>query len=234
MGKRIRILRQKLNTASSYSQVFEWNEGTDNLTIAEVLNELNAWDPLETVDGQPAEPIRFAQSCRQKKCGACAMLIQGVPRLACSVRLSDFPEEVIDLAPLRKFPVVVDLVVDRSVIQENLKALKVWPKVDMELFDGELEDTYDSARCLQCGCCLEVCPNFMAGDNFFGAAGTLAATRLILSLSAAQEKDLYKGYSRHIYNGCGKSLSCQAVCPAEISIEHLLSRSNAKVIWHRG
>lgn len=223
MAKKLRILRKKLKEKDPYTQVFEIED--DNLTVTEALEELNS--------REPADPIRFEQSCLQKKCGACAMLIQGRPRLACSTKLSEFKEEMIDLAPLRKFPTVVDLIVDRSAMRDNLKDMKVWADEDMEIFEDSLEDTYDSARCLMCGCCLEVCPNFMVGDDFYGAAGMLASSRILWSVPDSQRKEASKEYKKHIYNGCGKSLSCQNICPAEISIERLLSRANGKAIWNR-
>lgn len=223
MGKTLTVLRKKLNEDSPYTQTFAVEN--EDQSVAEALEEIN--------EEHPEDPIRFERSCMQKKCGACAMLIQGVPRLACSTRLSDFKEEEISLAPLRKFPTVVDLIVDRSAIQDNLKEMEIWLDEDVELSDQELEDSYDAARCLQCGCCLEVCPNFMVGDPFFGAAGTMASTRLILAVPQSERKEIERQYKRHVYNGCGKSLSCQNICPAEISIERLLSRANRMAVWHR-
>lgn len=233
MAKTLKIQRQRLHESQSYTQSFLLEEGAESLSVAEALESLNAQEQLRTTEGESAEPVRFEQSCMQKKCGACAMLIQGVPKLACSAKLSDYKEDVIELAPLRKFPTVVDLIVDRSAISENLKTMKVWLNETMEVDDRYLNETYDSARCLMCGCCLEVCPNFMLGDDFYGAAGTMAASRLILSLPVSQRKEFYKEYKTHIYNGCGKSLSCQNICPAEISIENLLTRSNGMAVWNR-
>ena len=65
-----------------------------------------------------------------RKCGACAMRINGLPRLACSVFLRDCKGSVVTLEPLSKFPLVKDLVVDRSVIFEALKRTKLWLEGD--------------------------------------------------------------------------------------------------------
>lgn len=233
MAKRLRIVRRKSRDTKPYVQFFVLNEDDRSRTVAEALDALNEREPLLTEDGKAADPIRFERSCMQKKCGACAMLIQGVPRLACSTRLSDIPGEVIELAPLRKFPCVADLITDRSIMQENAKTMKAWFTEETQVRNEDLEDTYEASRCLMCGCCLEVCPNFMSGDNFFGAAGMLAETRLLLSLPLSQRKALYKEYKKHIYSGCGKSLSCQDICPAEIPIENLMVRANALAIWKK-
>src|ERR1700676_1965924 len=78
----------------------------------------------ETRDGQQATPVSYDSNCLEEVCGSCAMLINGKARMACSA-LVDQLEQPIRLAPLSKFPVVRDLAVDRSVLFENLKAVKV-------------------------------------------------------------------------------------------------------------
>lgn len=216
------ITRQKSFNENPYVQrvVLE----TDDTTVAQALDIIN-------VDELSDNPISWDCSCKQKKCGACAMLINGRPRLACDTRLSEFPKEKISLAPLKKFPVVRDLSVDRSIMFENLKTLGSW------LEDAAKNDctgiSYDASRCLQCGCCLEVCPNFYAGGEFFGTASLAAASRLIVEAPDGEKKRLYKAYNEHFYKGCGKSLSCRNICPAGLDAEQLLVNSNAAAVWKR-
>ena len=160
------------------------------------------------------------------------MLINGKPRLACDVRL-DGEGSAIRLAPLAKFPVVADLVVDRSILRENLRTIGAW--LDDAAIVGERRGrmAFAASRCLQCGICLEVCPNFCAGDSFAGMAGFVPLARLLAELPREQKQRLAKAYRKHIYEGCGKSLSCRDICPAGIDIEHLLAGSNAVAVWRR-
>ena len=216
------ITRQKSAEEKPYLHSVTLN--TDDTTIAQALSVINSGELAD-------DPISFDCSCKQKKCGACAMLINGRPRLACDVRLSEFPKGKIALAPLRKFPVVRDLIVDRSVMFENLKRLGSWLDGGAENDDTGL--SYDASRCLQCGCCLEVCPNFFAGGEFFGAAALMSASRLIANAPDDQRKRLYSAYNEHLYNGCGKSLACRDICPAGIDAERLLVNSNAAALWKR-
>ena len=65
------------------------------------------------IDGIPVGEIAWECSCLQKKCGACAMRINGVPRLACDTKIGDLKSKTVTLEPLKKFPVVRDLIVDR-------------------------------------------------------------------------------------------------------------------------
>lgn len=198
---------------------------THDTTVAQALDIIN--------EGELAgDPISWDCSCKQKKCGACAMLINGRPRLACDTRLSEFPKGKIALAPLRKFPVVRDLTVDRSVMFDDLKTLGSWLEDSAEN-DGT-GISYDASRCLQCGCCLEVCPNFFAGGEFFGTAAVMSASRLIAQAPDSEKKRLYDAYNGHFYKGCGKSLACRDICPAGIDAERLLVNSNAAAVWKRG
>jgi succinate dehydrogenase / fumarate reductase iron-sulfur subunit len=161
------------------------------------------------------------------------MVIDGRPQLACNFFLKDHRgKKPIVVEPLRKFPVVRDLIVDRSIMRENLKKLQTWMASEA-VYSGEKqrEKMYDASRCMQCGCCLEVCPNFCAGDTFFGAAGAVPLARIINASEKASEKEIKKNYKEHFYKGCGKSLACLDVCPAKIEIDRTLSGTNALAIW---
>ncbi len=229
---RIEILRRKRNSESSYVQVFEYEPKESNETILSVLNNLNKKEELKDINGEKAERIAFKQSCQQKKCGACAMLINGKPGLACGNRVSQYHDRI-RLEPLKKFPVIEDLIVDRSIMQENLKKMKVYFEDEATISEKRNRLSYEASRCLQCGCCLEVCPNFSAKNSFTGMAGATSASRIINELGRKQVREIAKAYSRHVYEGCGKSLSCVDICPAKIKIEDLLVNSNAIAIWKR-
>jgi succinate dehydrogenase / fumarate reductase iron-sulfur subunit len=174
-------------------------------------------------------------SCLQKKCGACAMVINGRPRLACDAFLKRYPtSRPIVIEPLRKFPVVRDLVMDRSVMRENLKAVRAWMDGRAAAVgDAKLERMYDASRCLQCGCCLEVCPNFCPGDSFVGAAGAIPLSRLIHAAEKGAGKALKAAYDQQVYRECGKSLACMEICPAKIDISRTLSSTNALAVWKK-
>ncbi len=216
------ITRQKSPAEKPYVQSVELE--TTDTTLARALELINA--------GQLSDdPVQWDCSCRQKKCGACAMLINGRPRLACDTMLSEFPNGKVTLAPLRKFPVVRDLAVDRSVMFDALKNLGAW--LEDEAGEDGTGMAYDASRCLQCGCCLEVCPNFYAGGKFFGASALTPASRLIAQASKEDGKRLSNTYKAHFYNGCGKSLACRDICPAGIDTERLLVNSNAAAVWKR-
>ncbi len=220
----VEILRKRKNKDESYYQEFDYRYRDDNETVLTMLNNLNLDEKLK-------EKIAFKQSCLQGKCGACAMLINGRPGLACKTKIKGLDH--IKLEPLKKFPVVEDLIVDRSVMMENLKMLNVYLKDEAIVNEKRNELSYEASRCLQCGCCLEVCPNFMIDNGFTGMASGIALSKLINQLSKDKLKEISKTYSKYVYEGCGKSLACVDICPADIRIEDLLVNSNAIAVWKR-
>ena len=228
----VEILRHKKNEDKSYVQKFEYQYDDEKQTVATMLNNLNLIDDLKDIDGNPADKIAFKQSCLQKKCGACAMLINGKPGLACASRLADYGDHI-RLEPLKKFPLVEDLIVDRSIMSENLKMMEVYLKGEALVNEKRNELSYEASRCLQCGCCLEVCPNYMANNGFTGMAGAMPLSRIINELKKSDLKEVSELYDRYVYEGCGKSLACVDICPAGIKIEDLLVNSNAIAVWKR-
>lgn len=220
------IERKKRNEATARIEVVSYETTRENATVASALNELNQGVLIDN-------PVVFEQSCLQKKCGACAMRINGRPRLACDTFLKEFPKGKITLEPLKKFPLIEDLLTDRSILFENLREMKLWLEADAVQSEKNQDLTYDAARCLQCGCCVEVCPNFYVGGEFAGTAAFVPTARLLTLLPESQKKELSKTYRKRFFEGCGKSLACRDICPAGIDIDRLLVNSNAIALWKR-
>ena len=216
------ILRRESAEAEPYWRSFSYEPQDANETVATALTRLT-----ETLE----QPIRWECSCLQKKCGACAMVINGVPTLACDAFLRDYQK--IHLEPLKKFPVVADLVVDRSAMRESLKTLRLWLEGEARVSEKVNDIAYEASRCLQCGCCLEVCPNFMTDGTFAGMAGGAPMARLLTELPESQKQEASRLYREHVFEGCGKSLACRNVCPAGLDVDALLVNSNAAAVWKR-
>ena len=106
----------------------------------------------------------------QSVCGGCAMVINGVPALACATFADKVKGKELVLEPLGKFPVVSDLIVDRTIIYENLITAKAYLEGLTVINQSNSNHQYSVAKCLKCGLCLEVCPNYHIGEEFFGAA----------------------------------------------------------------
>lgn len=223
----VKIKRQISSKAEPYWQSFEYN-GNRNVTVATVLDELNSTENLLDIEGNPAKPIKWECSCNQKMCGGCAMVINKTPALACGVFLNSIDGNILILEPLSKFPTIEDLMVDRSIIEQNLRQANVYIGEFAGFCEKEHSHQYSVAKCLKCGLCLEVCPNYVKGQNFFGA---LFANNIYLAHSQSKDRknELKKEYSKHFASGCSKSLSCQRICPANIPTIASISKMNSLI-----
>lgn len=233
MKKLLNITRRRFADDDPYVQTFLYESDDENATVATALREINKRPQLCDVDGNPADPISWESSCLQKKCGACAMLVNGIPRVACDAQLASEPNETVTLEPLSKFPVVRDLMVDRDALFVRLNELRVWFESEVDLPVKRGSAAYEGSRCLQCGCCLEACPNFSADGPFGGMASMVPLSRLLAEAGVDQRKRIAKTYREAVFAGCGKSLACRNICPAEIPIDDLMARSNAAAVWGR-
>jgi succinate dehydrogenase / fumarate reductase iron-sulfur subunit len=165
----VRILRQDGPGQSSYWERHRVRYETD-MNVISVLQRVAT--QAKTADAKAVAPVAWDCNCLEEVCGACTMLINGRVRQACSALvdrlLEDRPNEI-ELAPMSKFPVVRDLVVDRGRLFRALIKTKSWIPVD-GYFDmgpgprqsqADQERSYPLSECMSCGCCLEACPQYL-------------------------------------------------------------------------
>jgi succinate dehydrogenase / fumarate reductase iron-sulfur subunit len=221
---RVKILRQLSPESEPYWQEFFYERKNDQ-TIAGMLEELNYLDDLKDINGNSAPRIKWECSCLQGMCGGCAMVINNVPALACETFLRDIKKDTVVLEPLRKFPTIADLMVDRSVIDDYLKKEDAFIEEYKGADPKEFDHMYAAGKCLKCGLCLEVCPNYSGGRSFYGAAFANDCY-LIASRSMTRDKLLKESYREHFAKGCSKSLSCAQICPMKIPTLASISKMN--------
>lgn len=165
----VRVLRQDGPGVSSYWQRFRVPYEKD-MNVISVLQRIAAM--AKTIDDQHVAPVAWDCNCLEEVCGACTMVINGRVRQACSAlvdRLMEENPQEIELRPAGKFPVVRDLVVDRSRMFQVLKRIKGWIPVDGyydhgagPLISPEVQQqAYPLSECMTCGCCLEACPQYL-------------------------------------------------------------------------
>ena len=121
----VKIKRQRNHESEAYWQSFNYN-GPRHVTVSAVLDALNYTDDLFDIEGNASPKIRWECSCMQAMCGGCAMVINGVPALACATFADEVKGKELVLEPLSKFPVIADLIVDRGIIYENLINAKAY------------------------------------------------------------------------------------------------------------
>jgi len=139
------------------------------MNVVSVLQKIAA--QAQTVEGKGVAPVAWECNCLEEICGACTMLVNGRVRQACTAlvdRLLEDKPEGIELAPMTKFPVLRDLVVDRARMFRTLQKIRAWLPVDGYYDMGrgplvsreEQEGGYPLSMCITCGCCVDACPQY--------------------------------------------------------------------------
>ena len=232
----VEILRQSTPDAPARTEKFAIPY-RPNMNITSVLGEI-ALNPI-TSDGVATTPITYDSNCLEEICGSCAMVINGKARMACTA-LIDKLEQPIRLQPLTKFPVVRDLAVDRSVLFENLKAVKAWVPVDgtydlgagPRIFPQAQEAAYPLSNCISCTICMEVCPQFNDATGFVGAA-TIAQVKLFNSHPSGKvlkEERLRALAGDGGVQECGFAQNCVNACPKQLPLTEAISDVTRDVI----
>ena len=221
---RLRVKRQDSPQGAPYWHEFEVPYKPQHNVIS-VLMEVRR-NPM-TRDGTPTTPVVWEASCLEEVCGSCTMLVNGRVRQACTA-LVDKLEQPIVLEPMTKFPVIRDLMVDRSRMFEALKRVRAWIPIDgtYNLGPGPRvapetqEFGYALSRCMTCGCCVEACPQYNDHSNFIGAAAIGQAVLFNLHPTGAMNKgerlDALMGDGG--IADCGNAQNCVQVCPKEIPL----------------
>ena len=150
----------------------------------------------------------------------------GAPVLACEAFLRDFEGQEIELKPLRRFPVIHDLIVDRSRIYEILKQNNVFIGKYSLSENGDHEQEYTAAKCLKCGLCIEVCPNYTDGRRFYGAAFANDCY-IVASRNPEKNGEIGQLYNEHFKGECSYDLGCMAVCPMGIKMTASMKMLNS-------
>jgi succinate dehydrogenase / fumarate reductase, iron-sulfur subunit len=163
------VLRQDAPAAASYWERHRVEYESD-MNVISALQKIAATS--RTAEGRPVAPVAWDCNCLEEVCGACTMVINGKVCQACTALVDRLLEEnpaEIELRPMSKFPVVRDLVVNRSRMFATLKKIRAWLPVDSYLDMGpgprQSQDNqamaYSLSKCMTCGCCLEACPQYM-------------------------------------------------------------------------
>ena len=209
-----------------------------NLNVISALMEIRK-NPV-TRDGRATTPPVWDMNCLEQVCGICTMVINGRVRQSCSA-LIDQLEQPITLEPMRKFPNVRDLIVDRAEMFDHLKRVKAWIEIDgsHDLGPGprmeqtDVMERYAYSRCMTCGCCLEACPQYGDG-NYIGpqAIAQVRYQNMHPSGKMTRDERLEAIMGDDGITNCGNSQNCVRVCPMSIPLTKAIYEENRETILH--
>jgi succinate dehydrogenase / fumarate reductase iron-sulfur subunit len=232
------IERQDGPNTKPYTEEFEVPY-TPGMNVIACLMEIQA-NPQDK-NGKPVAPVTWESNCLEEICGACMMVINGKPRQACTA-LVDQLQQPIRLKPARTFPVVRDLVVDRSRMFDALKKVKAWIPIDgtYDLGPGprmpekDRQWAYELSRCFTCGACVEACPNVNERTSFVGAFA-ISQARLFNEHPTGKmhrEERLEALMGEGGIHECGNAQNCVEVCPKGIPLTTSIAAMNRQVTYH--
>ena len=224
----LRVWRQRNSKDTGRFETYEATDVSPDLSFLELLDVVN-----EGLIKQGIEPIAFDHDCREGICGACSMMINGEahgpePAVAtCQLYLRHFRDGgTITIEPWRAkaFPVIKDLVVDRSAFDRIIQA-GGYVSVDtggapeansIPVPKQDVEEAMDAAACIGCGACVAACPN--ASAMLFVAAKIGHLNRLPQGEPEAATRVLrmVEQMDREGFGNCTNHFECMAACPKQI------------------
>lgn len=232
----VNIERRKSPVSTPYFDKFRV-EVPETANVIMILMEIRK-NPVN-MKGERVSPVSFECSCLEEVCGACTMNINGRARQACSALVKDIGREI-NLAPLRKFPVIRDLIVDRKKIFEALKKVKAWIPIDgthmlgpgPKISEKVQKVGYKLSRCMSCGICMESCPQVNERSNFIGPAVIAQAYLFNLHPTGAMIKEdrLETLLEDGGIGECGNAQNCVKVCPKGVPLTYALAKLNRETL----
>lgn len=233
MNLKLKIWRQRNKSTAGSFVTYEMKNVSEDMSFLEMMDLLN--DQL-VVSGDLA--VEFDSDCREGICGSCSLMINGQPHgpelgnATCQLHMRKFKDgDTILVEPFRAkaFPVIKDLVVDRSSLDRIIQAggyvsTKSGPHPDANAIPiGKpiADKAMDAAACIGCGACVAACPN--ASPSLFTSA---KISQLALLPQGHPERirrvlNMVDQMDKEGFGGCTNIGECEAACPKSISIEHI-------------
>jgi succinate dehydrogenase / fumarate reductase iron-sulfur subunit len=247
MNLTLRVWRQKNAQDKGRMETYEARDISPDMSFLEMLDVVNK-DLVE----KGIEPIHFDHDCREGICGACSLVINGIPHgkqrgtTTCELRMRHFKDgDTITVEPFRAkaFPVIKDLTVDRSSFDRIMQAggfvaVNTGGAPDanaIPINKDDAETAMDAAACIGCGACVAACKN--ASAMLFVAAKVTHLANLPQGKVEAKTRVLRMLEQMQIegFGNCTNYYECEAVCPKEISVKFIaqMNREYLKAVWSK-
>jgi succinate dehydrogenase / fumarate reductase iron-sulfur subunit len=229
----LKIWRQTGANSSGRFETYQLDNVNEHMSFLEMLDVLN-----EQLVSQKKDPVAFEHDCREGICGTCSLVINGRPHgpmkgtTTCQVHMRTFQDgDTIVIEPFRAkaFPVIKDLVVDRSAFDRIIQSGGFVSVNTGQAVDGNAipipkdnaDRAFNAAACIGCGACVAACPN--ASAMLFTSAKVSHLALLPQGRPEAKKRaqNMVATMDKEGFGFCSNVGACEAECPKEISIENI-------------
>lgn len=229
----LKIWRQQQYQQTGHFELYLVSGITADMSFLEMMDVLN-----EQLIAADKLPVAFEHDCREGICGACSLVINGIahgPECAsttCQLYMRHFdPGQLITIEPFRAaaFPLIKDLIVDRSAMDRIMQAggyisVHTGEAVDANnqlIAKQQADDAFNAATCIGCGACIASCKN--ASAMLFVAAKT---SQLALLPQGQPERwqrtlNMVRQMQLEKFGNCSNHYECEAACPKNISVSYI-------------
>lgn len=233
MNIKLKIWRQENAQTKGRFEKYEMNDVSPEMSFPEMIDALNT-----RLIKEGKEPIAYDSDCREGICGTCGLFINGRPHgpeektTSCELHLRSFKDgATITIEPWRAkaFPVIKDLMVDRSAFDQIMQAggfvsVNAGSAPDANSLPIErrkADDAFDAASCIGCGACVSACKNSSA--MLFVAAKVSQLALLPQGKAEAKQRarNMVAKMDELHFGSCTNTGACEAECPKGISLEHI-------------
>lgn len=229
----LKVWRQKNSKTTGNLETYEVKGVSEDMSFLEMFDVLN-----EQLVSEGKEPIAFDHDCREGICGMCSMYINGRPHgplqgvTTCQLHMRSFKDgDTIVVEPWRAtaFPVIKDLVVDRSAFDRIIASGGFVSVNTGNAQDGnslpvpknEADKAFSAAACIGCGACVAACKN--ASAMLFVSAKVSQLALLPQGQAERQDRalNMVAQMDTEGFGSCTNTGACAAECPKEISLENI-------------
>ena len=230
MHLKLNIWRQEKDQKEGHFESHNMSDLTPGMSFLEMLDQLN-----EGLAQQGKPTVAFDHDCREGICGSCSLVINGQPHgphtgsAVCQLHLRSFEDkEEIWVEPFRAkaFPVIQDLIVDRSPFERIIQSggyisVKTGSAPEAHALPVEkkkADEAFANATCIGCGACVAVCPN--ASASLFVSAKLAHLNELPQGQAERKSRTLnmVRQMEQEGFGACSNTGACSRACPKEISI----------------
>jgi len=246
MNLTVKVWRQKDAKSSGKMVSYEVNDVSPDMSFLEMFDVLN-----EKLIKKGEEPIAFDHDCREGICGMCSMYIDGRPHgpktgiTTCQLHMRSFKDgDTITVEPWRAapFPVIKDLVVDRTAFDRIMQAggyvsVSTGGVPDanaIPIAKPDADEAFDSATCIGCGACVAACKNASAMLFVSAKISQLALLPQGQIERAERVERMVAQMNEEGFGACSNTGACSVECPKEITQANIARLNREYIKSHLG